>query len=462
MDRAALQKLKRTDVQKLAKRDGVKANGKTAQMIEDLLQKHHPLLVPYMDSIPPTSEQEVISRKILRRQGMTLPVPESESASVRGNPRRATGNVEPVMASNRMPNAASAGPVPAPNDESEAQVDQALSPKARNTPGSDKTFNPSHKTTSARDGPSHARAPVANSPSNRPQAAVTTTVAPPCEQIGPSSEIRSAGNGGNQDQQEAQNNPQRNSTHVQRSLGVFSLRPASPSRKTQCAEGSREPVRPPRVFFPPTEAQLAEMQAKTGQGSMAAEHLPLGYAPVFTRPAPMEDQQEAQTQPTDGQAMPKPMVSGGQDPQVLHAGANASADEMPPSPEGPALHLPTISELRDALQEIAPLADGDQDVKEGLRELGILVNVVEQRSEKVKQRVREAQKLRLALEQCFFGRLKVDPRLTNGTWTRLEHVGNATDEEELEEVEELTSREVLYSDIVDGTERATEEGDAMR
>ncbi|KAI0367850.1 hypothetical protein BV20DRAFT_1123160 [Pilatotrama ljubarskyi] len=463
MDRAALQKLKRADVQKLAKRDGVKGNSKTAQIIEDLLQKHHPLLVPYMDSIPPTTEQEAISRKILRRQGMTMLAPASDSGSARRSPRRARVNVEPIAGPSQTPESASVGPVPAPREQVEPRADKASSAKTQNARCSAKASIVSQEGVArARAGSSHNRA-LLRAETHSAQLAQQASQSPS------KSSTRSP----------RPSSPRRpglaaleKTDGAQRTLGVFGLGPLklwSPPRNGEHTGGDGEPVRPPRVFFPPTEVQRAEMRTKAAQGTLPPDRLPLSRAPVFTRPMPVETRpRRVDLSQQDEQPIPERVMTRSSDMRGISQGSDtdgeAARSEVLPPAAAPAVHLPTISELRDALQEIAPLADGDEDVREGLRELGILVNVVEQRNEAVKRRVREAQKLRLALEQHFFARLKDHPRLTDGSraWTRGESGDDATDEEDLEEVEELTSREVLHSDIPDGMRDPEEDQVATR
>ncbi|KAI0357187.1 hypothetical protein OH77DRAFT_1588578 [Trametes cingulata] len=494
MDRAALQKLKRADVQKLAKRDGVKANGKTSQMIEDLLEKHHPLLVPYMDSIPPTTEQEAISRKILRRQGMTLPAPGADAGSLRRSPRRAGGEVEvePVAGPSKVPASAAAGPSHKPSEPLEARVAEASAAKVANASGKDEPSDAGHRVASARTGFSHTSASVASStagPARRLQGSVGAKVAKvssTASQSGLSSKTKIRANGSDEQPVEDIDSVQVSSTagssssdsarqaglpHAGqadqlRSLPTFGLRPVqswSPQGEGPRKEAHVEVTGPPRVFFPPTEAQLAGTRAKAAQGPPPADRPDVGHVPVFTRPAPARSQREDWAR--DGERNPEPTKAGcvpaSSSPPVSDTGEPAARSESPQPRPAPPVHLPSISELRDNLREIAPLADEDPGVRQGLHELNILVNVVEQHNEEVKKRVREVQKLRLALEQHFFAQLKADPRLLNGTWTRDASVEEATDEEELEEVEDLTTGQVPDSDLPEGN-AADGEGNVAR
>ncbi|KAI0669712.1 hypothetical protein C8Q78DRAFT_1041675 [Trametes maxima] len=109
-----------------------------------------------------------------------------------------------------------------------------------------------------------------------------------------------------------------------------------------------------------------------------------------------------------------------------------------------------MSEVRRVLQEITPLADRDETAKGQIRELGILIDHVEEGTAKLKMRMREMQRLRLALER-FFSQFKDNPRRYNGTWSPQEEEkqGSTDEEEDMAEVEDLTSREILSADLAD-------------
>ncbi|EIW54912.1 uncharacterized protein TRAVEDRAFT_51048 [Trametes versicolor FP-101664 SS1] len=81
MNRNTLSNLSRADVQTLAKRDGLRAVGTTSDIIDRLVQRHEPRPVPYMDSISLATDQETISRKMLRRQGL-VPVASASAPRV--------------------------------------------------------------------------------------------------------------------------------------------------------------------------------------------------------------------------------------------------------------------------------------------------------------------------------------------------------------------------------------------
>ncbi|KAI0645262.1 hypothetical protein C8Q79DRAFT_761457 [Trametes meyenii] len=127
-------------------------------------------------------------------------------------------------------------------------------------------------------------------------------------------------------------------------------------------------------------------------------------------------------------------------------------DEVTRSPLPPWVFPRPMSEVRRALQEITPLADRDERAKAEVRELGMLIDYVEERTASLKMRAREMQKLRLALE-CYFSQFKDDPRLLNGAWAPFEEQTGSADEEDMVEVEELTSREISPSDLPDVAEK---------
>ncbi|OSC99849.1 hypothetical protein PYCCODRAFT_705039 [Trametes coccinea BRFM310] len=117
MDEASLRRLKRADIQKLAKRDGIRANQKTEIMIQALISKHAPSLVPFMDSIAPTTEQEAISKKVLRRQSLasnSVPTTSRElpAPQLRRSVRRREANPAPSTSAQQAPMVAPDHPEP--------------------------------------------------------------------------------------------------------------------------------------------------------------------------------------------------------------------------------------------------------------------------------------------------------------------------------------------------------------
>ncbi|KAI0665640.1 hypothetical protein C8Q78DRAFT_544267 [Trametes maxima] len=100
MDRDALYKLKRADLQKLAKRDGIRANQKTEVIINELLQKNSP--VPYMCPIPSAFEQEAVPAKTIQEVGIPA-TPQAESTSLRRSPcKGSTKEMQIVNASSSL------------------------------------------------------------------------------------------------------------------------------------------------------------------------------------------------------------------------------------------------------------------------------------------------------------------------------------------------------------------------
>ncbi|KAI0827903.1 hypothetical protein BC628DRAFT_1501971, partial [Trametes gibbosa] len=101
---------------------------------------------------------------------------------------------------------------------------------------------------------------------------------------------------------------------------------------------------------------------------------------------------------------------------TVHGSTDGVNDEVgrdsDPTQAGPApIHRPTFSELRATLARIAPLADGDVHAKERIREVGILVDTAEDRAAEVQEKVRKLQRLRLAIEQEGFAKIKSELRV---------------------------------------------------
>ncbi|KAH9856006.1 hypothetical protein C2E23DRAFT_857580 [Lenzites betulinus] len=88
------------------------------------------------------------------------------------------------------------------------------------------------------------------------------------------------------------------------------------------------------------------------------------------------------------------------------------------APSTSAVYRPGFLDLRATLARIAPLAEDDAKAKQSIRELGALVNVAEGKAAEVKMKARQLCQLRRALETEFFAKVKTDPRLLNGTWTK--------------------------------------------
>ncbi|KAH9856474.1 hypothetical protein C2E23DRAFT_856806 [Lenzites betulinus] len=79
---------------------------------------------------------------------------------------------------------------------------------------------------------------------------------------------------------------------------------------------------------------------------------------------------------------------------------------------------PRLDAVRFILTDVKPFAEVDAEVRESLRELGALVDVIERQSTMLREKTARVQRMRLALGTHFFAKLKEDPRLTDGTWTR--------------------------------------------
>ncbi|OJT01959.1 hypothetical protein TRAPUB_7603 [Trametes pubescens] len=286
MDRVALLKLKRAELQKLAKRDGVKANGKTADIVDELVKKHHPLLVPTGDPKP--------------------------------DPPAASGKTKSKAPSNKKP---------VVEVHPEAPPKQAAAQKA----------------------PVSARRSAAKSP---------TTVR------------------------------------------------ASPRRADATVSAC------PRI-------------------------------------SPKEASARAVPSPQERTVLPKPAkVAGSPSPsQVSETGTQTAWDAAQPPAPRPEVRCPTVAILRAALENIEPLVLENANTRNQLRELGILVGVVEDREARVREKIQRVQRMRLALGKHFFAKMKEDPRLTNGTWERPES-------EESEEAENQESGEMPAGEETDNVEES--------
>lgn len=93
-------------------------------------------------------------------------------------------------------------------------------------------------------------------------------------------------------------------------------------------------------------------------------------------------------------------------------------DDAPPPAACAKVACPTAAELRRVLRALAPLAMQDADAQKQLREMKMLVDIIEQRAARAQERLVRMQRWRLALDEHFFAKVKEDPRLTDGTWKR--------------------------------------------
>ncbi|KAH9855998.1 hypothetical protein C2E23DRAFT_882742 [Lenzites betulinus] len=440
MNRDALNKLKRTDVQKLAKRDGVKAVGKTAAMIDNLLKKHHPLLVPYMDSIPATSEREAISRKIMRRQGMVPMAPEAAPTSVRRSPRKAAAAEAGLEVAAGVPNAPS-GPV-----ASNSRVEAEPAPHhAEDDVGfEDMPESISCAPLNRRTGRVAPQAAKTGEMSKHDEAAVVpkpATLAPPTGDVHPIPEPALARGLGHQFDRATVPSTQPNVGHA---IGT-QLPWASPlgeQRNTQApfseavgtapTMGTGAPLfRPPRVFFPPTQSQRAAMQERAAQMTAAADPT-TQYSPLFNN------------------ALRSP-IGRHRKPAARPLYSDNLTQRRAVSPR-PAVHDVAIREVRGAMSRIMPLVGENAKMRDGMRELKIIVDATEKNVADLRMKAQKLQRLRIAMEQHVLPVLKSDPRVLRGTWTRPAAEVNESDAEddemkEVEEVEEMTSREVSEFDL---------------
>lgn len=128
--------------------------------------------------------------------------------------------------------------------------------------------------------------------------------------------------------------------------------------------------------------------------------------------------------------LPKPAKdAGSRSPaQVSETGTEPAYEAPQPAP-GVEVLCPTVAELRTAWRNVKPLVEQNGEVRNQLRELEILVDVVEKREARVRDKVQRVQRMRLALGKHFFAMMKEDPRLTNGTWERPEAAEQQVDGE---------------------------------
>ncbi|OSD00189.1 hypothetical protein PYCCODRAFT_1437546 [Trametes coccinea BRFM310] len=148
-----------------------------------------------------------------------------------------------------------------------------------------------------------------------------------------------------------------------------------------------------------------------------------------------------------------------------------STRPSPPSPPSlPGIHVqvyrPPIAEARVLLNELGPVTDEDDTIRAFLGEMSVLLDHEEERAQRINERLRNVQRLRLAMQELFFEKLKTDPRILAGTWVpdeapqgQTESSGSRqqseqrveetmdSEESEIREVEEMTSRELMSSDL---------------
>ncbi|KAI0653967.1 hypothetical protein C8Q70DRAFT_1058837 [Cubamyces menziesii] len=111
---------------------------------------------------------------------------------------------------------------------------------------------------------------------------------------------------------------------------------------------------------------------------------------------------------------------------------------------------PTLQELQGALDTIAPLAQGEGEAHEQLRELQLLLSSIGRRTAMLVERGQRLRRFRLALERHRPELERLRPLEGGAQAAHMEENGRSEEmdeEEELLEVEEMTSREVDLSDL---------------
>lgn len=196
--------------------------------------------------------------------------------------------------------------------------------------------------------------------------------------------------------------------------------PKQASAKRAPAPAARSPAKSPTAVRASPKCADANASACPRISPKEAS----GTSPVLPPEAQSPDvstSARAMPPPPPRIVLPKPAKDAGprSPAQVSETGTEPAYEAPQPAPSVEVL-CPTITELRTALRNVKPLTEQNGDVRNQLRELGILVDVVEKREARVREKVQRVQKMRLALGKHFFAMMKEDPRLTNGTWERPE------------------------------------------
>ncbi|OSC99850.1 hypothetical protein PYCCODRAFT_1438011 [Trametes coccinea BRFM310] len=136
-----------------------------------------------------------------------------------------------------------------------------------------------------------------------------------------------------------------------------------------------------------------------------------------------------------------------------------STRPSPPSPPSlPGIHVqvyrPPIAEARVLLNELGPVTDEDDTIRAFLGEMSVLLDHEEERAQRINERLRNVQRLRLAMQELLAGTWVPDEApqgQTESSGSRQQseqRVEETTDSEnEIREVEEMTSRELMSSDL---------------
>ncbi|KAI0653975.1 hypothetical protein C8Q70DRAFT_1031331, partial [Cubamyces menziesii] len=233
--------------------------------------------------------------------------------------------------------------------------------------------------------------------------------------------------------------------------------------------------------------------------SPSTPHQPGHVAPTERRLTRMSEQDAQPTSvtepPRSTQSHPSQLKSHSQDLGIVppqrpispskrtsnRAATSGSNEPRARTPTQPSQHRSTVEEIERSLEIIAPLADADEGMREQVRELQVLLDRIRRRTAALIDRGRRLHQLRLALEREVFTDLrrhntptKTDTRShelkthirasisrKGGVDERETH--SETDEEgDMQEVEEMTSREVDLSDLPSPLERGIEDNDGGR
>ncbi|KAI0628974.1 hypothetical protein C8Q77DRAFT_1161592 [Trametes polyzona] len=395
MDREALLKLKRAELQKLAKRDSVRAVGKSTDIVDGLLKKHEPLLVPSLDSSALTSEHDASSRKSSRRRGL-IPMA-SGAVPIRRSGRR-------LAAKNPAPEAGPSG-----------QVDPA-SGASVGPPRSDDADD------SKRIAEMKPALPIQND---------TTDVNDRLHVLADTA-IRMAS--------------LQDTSRVRGVEGRFVEQETFMTDQGSLAFDARELIGSSGQLYP--KSYERDHAARESQ-PYSSEHIPAGPSgrrlgpQIFPRVLPPLIAAPSSVAQTVPQPLP-PSFGPYRHTQPRKAASNMSKPyDRPLSPRAPAVYRPTLTELRNTLEVVAPVADRNAVAQHNLNDPSVTVNSIDERAARLRRKTQQLQDV----ERHFTSKARNDTRLSNQTRTQpMEHENMADDEMEMVEAEE-TSREVSHSDL---------------
>ncbi|KAI0653961.1 hypothetical protein C8Q70DRAFT_547329 [Cubamyces menziesii] len=329
MDHKALSKLTYGDLQKLAKRDGIRANQKKAQIVSELVQKYHPMLVP----------THTVANTGVSSGSQTMPT--STPASLR-------------------------------NEARGKAIARSIPDLLQRTESSEDAQKPSQNQAS-------------------PSAASQTQ------------------DDSLEDDVSSQSTPwQWGKGMTKTPMPSFTLRPAtwSPAHRANDAHThTNHSALNQRTLTPPTHAQLAQMQERDANTSIA------------------------NNVPSAGRPRRSPASAPGSDRsrQTYH-------------------HPTTLKELQQALDVVAPLANAEQDTREQVREIRTLLASIGQRAAVLKEKGRWLQQMQVGFRRHMPELETLCPSQAGSIMLHAEE--DRDEEEELLEVEEMTSTEVDFSDLV--------------